>query len=251
MPKDFPIRNKKIEEQHSSSLASEVTTRLMTDEEWEKYGPKTNKARKPIIHYKRKGEIKSVKKKLDIPTIIELAKKHTLDAEGREAIAKECGLTRVDVTNFVCRSYVKKALVAEGLINNNTEKANTNKAESYSKKQLNVPMEQPEKNESANTVTKGSSMPINPAIELHMNLCADLHETFVAKNTAYGNSFSLTFQEFGIVSALTRLSDKWNRIKSLAKGAKNDVKDESLIDSLMDMSNYCVMTVMELMSNQS
>lgn len=51
---------------------------------------------------------------------------------------------------------------------------------------------------------------------------------------------------FGIISALTRMSDKWNRIKSLAQGAKNDVSDESLEDTLMDLANYCIMTVMEL-----
>lgn len=42
------------------------------------------------------------------------------------------------------------------------------------------------------------------------------------------------------------MSDKWNRIKALATGAENKVKDESLRDTLKDMANYCLMTLIEI-----
>ena len=80
----------------------------------------------------------------------------------------------------------------------------------------------------------------------HSRLCNQLHKIYIAKNIAYGNSFSKTFDDYGIISALVRMSDKWNRINSLASGAKNDVNDESIIDTLLDLANYAIMTVMEL-----
>lgn len=228
MPRGFEIRNKHIEAAYQPKT-SEVITRPMTSEEWAKYGPKSEKQgiKLPQKLCERKEHV--MKKKLTIPIIIELAKKHTLSREGRSAIAQECGISRVDVTNFINRGYVKKALQEAGIVIS-PEKL---KLVEDIAKELQV------------TETKPKSK-LNPKVELHMNLCADLHETYVAKNTAYGNSFSITFKEFGIISALTRMSDKWNRIKALATGTRNDVKDESLEDTLLDLANYCLMTVMEL-----
>jgi hypothetical protein len=73
-----------------------------------------------------------------------------------------------------------------------------------------------------------------------------LNEIYIKKNKAYGDSFGQTFSELGIISALTRICDKFNRIKSLATGTKNEVIDESINDTLLDMANYCIMTLIEL-----
>lgn len=80
----------------------------------------------------------------------------------------------------------------------------------------------------------------------HMEICKFLNELYENKNIAYGDAFGKTFQELGIISAVTRMSDKFNRIKALTTGAKNDVKDESLKDSLYDLANYCIMTIIEM-----
>ena len=77
-------------------------------------------------------------------------------------------------------------------------------------------------------------------------LMDELLETFVAKNKDYGDSFADSFKEFGITSAVVRMNDKMNRIKSLSKGKDRQVKDESLRDSLMDLANYALMTVVEI-----
>lgn len=77
-------------------------------------------------------------------------------------------------------------------------------------------------------------------------LMDELLETFVAKNEDYGDSFADSFKEFGITSAVVRMNDKMNRIKSLSKKGDRQVKDESLRDSLMDLANYALMTVIEL-----
>ena len=75
-------------------------------------------------------------------------------------------------------------------------------------------------------------------------------KTYFNKNTAYGDSFSNTFQELGIISALTRMQDKWNRIKALATGTENKVTDEALEDTLRDLANYCIMTLIEMEYHQ-
>lgn len=74
-------------------------------------------------------------------------------------------------------------------------------------------------------------------------------ETFVKKNHDYGNSFDRSLDKFGLVASVVRMGDKMNRIESLInKDAK--VKDESIRDTLLDLANYAVMTVM-WMDNQS
>ena len=80
----------------------------------------------------------------------------------------------------------------------------------------------------------------------HNQICSELNYLYKAKNIAYGNSFGKTFEELGIISAITRMSDKMQRIKSLAIGAKNNVANECIQDTLEDLANYCIMTLIEL-----
>lgn len=66
------------------------------------------------------------------------------------------------------------------------------------------------------------------------------------KNNAYGNSFGDTFQRLGIISAVTRISDKYNRLCNLATHPDIDNLGESIEDTLMDLASYSIMTLMEL-----
>lgn len=83
-------------------------------------------------------------------------------------------------------------------------------------------------------------------LERHKDLCGYLTDTYEKKNADYGNSFGDMFAELGIVTAVTRIGDKYNRIKNLVKNPTIKVKDESVIDTLLDMANYCIMTVIEI-----
>lgn len=83
-------------------------------------------------------------------------------------------------------------------------------------------------------------------IERLDNLMAEMLEIYKAKNKDYGDSFSESFEEFGLIAPVVRMNDKMNRIKSLSKKGDRQVKDESLRDSLMDLANYALMTVVEL-----
>lgn len=82
--------------------------------------------------------------------------------------------------------------------------------------------------------------------EFHMELCKQLNETYTKKNHDYGDSFHKTFEEEGFAMARIRLSDKLNRFKALTRQGTEAQVDESIIDTLMDLANYALMTVMEL-----
>ena len=80
----------------------------------------------------------------------------------------------------------------------------------------------------------------------HKELLQELHTTYVAKNADYGSSFSETFDKLGVISAATRILDKTNRFTNLAISKDTKVNDESITDTLMDLANYCLLTVMEI-----
>lgn len=82
--------------------------------------------------------------------------------------------------------------------------------------------------------------------EKHKKICDTLNETYIQKNKAYGNSFTDTFEKLGVISAVTRITDKYNRLVNLATNPNVDTGDESIKDTLLDMANYCIMTYMEL-----
>ena len=87
---------------------------------------------------------------------------------------------------------------------------------------------------------------MNDLVEKHLILCNQLNSIYEQKNNAYGNSFGETFEKLGIISAITRISDKYNRLVNLATHPEINKGDEAIDDTLLDMANYCLMTYMEL-----
>ena len=77
-----------------------------------------------------------------------------------------------------------------------------------------------------------------------------LTELYERKNADYGNSFSKSFEEFGLTSPVIRLSDKVERLKTLSK-KEAQVKDESIQDTVMDIAVYAMLTLMELMNRET
>lgn len=80
----------------------------------------------------------------------------------------------------------------------------------------------------------------------HADICNSLHELYVKKNHDYGDSFHKSFIEEGMAMPRIRLGDKFNRFKTLSKNEQQMVNDESIIDTLMDLANYSIMTILEL-----
>lgn len=88
-------------------------------------------------------------------------------------------------------------------------------------------------------------------VERHMEVCRLLNDIYRQKNVAYGDSFGNTYRELGIISAVTRISDKFNRLKTLVTNSDIPQGDESIGDTLLDMANYCIMTYMEMENEQN
>lgn len=79
----------------------------------------------------------------------------------------------------------------------------------------------------------------------HLRLLFKIHDTYRKKNHDYGDSFSDLFKKFGLVSPVIKLYDKMSRLESLCN-KEALVNDESIEDTLLDMANYAIMTVLEL-----
>lgn len=73
----------------------------------------------------------------------------------------------------------------------------------------------------------------------------ELQEIFVKKNTDYGNSFEESLEKHGLIAAIVRMEDKMSRLQTLSKQDAL-VKDESIIDTLKDLSNYALMSAVWL-----
>lgn len=84
-------------------------------------------------------------------------------------------------------------------------------------------------------------------VERFQILAERLADTYRRKNADYGDSFGRSVEKYGIIAALTRMSDKWNRLENLIlKDGKSEVADESVLDTLLDLAAYSLMTYMEV-----
>lgn len=86
---------------------------------------------------------------------------------------------------------------------------------------------------------------IDDGVGPFIDITNSLTKIYQAKNQDYGNSFEKSLYKFGLVASIIRLSDKMNRIESLSQ-TKAKVKDESIEDTLLDLANYAIMTVIWL-----
>ena len=78
------------------------------------------------------------------------------------------------------------------------------------------------------------------------DVLSEMFDTYKKKNADYGNSFGETIQEFGYIPAVARINDKLKRVKNMVKGNDMNITDESMRDNLLDIANYCVLTIVEL-----
>lgn len=74
----------------------------------------------------------------------------------------------------------------------------------------------------------------------------EMETTYNEKNRMYGDSFGKSVEKYGMISALTRISDKFNRLEQMILNDNDGTDDERLRDTLLDMASYCVMTIVEL-----
>lgn len=73
----------------------------------------------------------------------------------------------------------------------------------------------------------------------------EMLNVYKAKSHDYRLSFSNLFKECGMTYAYGHLAEKLERVKSLMKDEAK-VKGEGMKDSLLDLANYAILTIMEL-----
>ena len=83
-------------------------------------------------------------------------------------------------------------------------------------------------------------------VEKHEKICEELNTLYAKKNHDYGDSFHLSFLEEGMAMSRIRLGDKFNRFKTLSRNNTQQVNDESIRDTLIDLANYAIMTILEM-----
>ena len=83
-------------------------------------------------------------------------------------------------------------------------------------------------------------------VKVHDRICLELNETYEKKNADYGNSFENSLDKHGLIAGIIRMDDKMSRLISLNSKNEQQVMDESLRDTLMDLANYAIMSVMWL-----
>lgn len=91
----------------------------------------------------------------------------------------------------------------------------------------------------------------NEKVLRHKAICDELNKLYEKKNHDYGDSFHQTFVEEGLAMTRIRLGDKFSRFKTLSRLTNSDsdeqqVTDESIRDTLMDLANYAIMTILEM-----
>lgn len=99
---------------------------------------------------------------------------------------------------------------------------------------------------------------INDNVKQFNELAQSMCELYEKKNSDYGDSFNISLDKYGIIAALTRMSDKFNRVENIILNKDNDgnpvfnnikVRDEKLEDTLVDLANYAMMTVLWMKNN--
>lgn len=96
---------------------------------------------------------------------------------------------------------------------------------------------------------------MNEKVLKHQAICDELNKLYERKNHDYGDSFHQTFVEEGLAMTRIRLGDKFSRFKTLSRLSSSDsgqqqVTDESIRDTLMDLANYAIMTILEMEANE-
>ena len=82
-------------------------------------------------------------------------------------------------------------------------------------------------------------------VRKHERICKDVNDIYARKNKDYGDSFGRSFAEYGMTMPCIRLDDKLQRLKNLTRNGSASVNDESIEDTLLDLANYAIMTLIE------
>lgn len=86
-----------------------------------------------------------------------------------------------------------------------------------------------------------------PRLDIYEYILNGLEQTYKDKNNDYGNSVADTYEKFGDISFLVRITDKYNRLLTLCNpnAPEQKVKDEKINDTILDLANYYLLWLVE------
>lgn len=82
-------------------------------------------------------------------------------------------------------------------------------------------------------------------LAIYQYILNNLEETYKAKNNDYGNSFADTYEKFGCVSFLVRITDEYNKLLTLCDPNIPEQRVKKIDDTVLDLANYCLLWLVE------
>lgn len=82
-------------------------------------------------------------------------------------------------------------------------------------------------------------------LAIYQYILNNLEETYKAKNNDYGNSFADTYEKFGCVSFLVRITDEYNKLLTLCDPNIPEQRVKKIDDTILDLANYCLLWLVE------
>ena len=79
-----------------------------------------------------------------------------------------------------------------------------------------------------------------------LKITLEMAKLYAKKNHDYGNAFEKGIKDIGLKYAVSRLYDKVNRFITFTNNNELLVKDEKVEDTLIDLANYSIMTIIAM-----
>ena len=73
-----------------------------------------------------------------------------------------------------------------------------------------------------------------------------MNKVFTSKRQDYGQTSTETVEKFGPISMYIRMYDKMGRLENLMVKGQTDHVGEAIEDTLLDLANYAVITILEM-----
>lgn len=88
---------------------------------------------------------------------------------------------------------------------------------------------------------------IEQEIDMFRGITEKMNKIFECKRADYGQTSTETFEKFGPISMYVRMCDKMGRLENLmVRNQTAKVNDERVEDTLIDLANYCIITLIEI-----
>lgn len=88
----------------------------------------------------------------------------------------------------------------------------------------------------------------NSKVERFKQLTGEMAALYARKNRDYGDSFTEMYREWGPMYPLSRMQEKLSRATRLMQSGEEQaqVPEEKVTDTLLDLANYALMTILEI-----